>query len=109
MGIFLAVLFLPKERQPFAVCQNMMAAGFNAFLFHILNFFVTWARVGSVAKAYNPGLAQSVLMNFPFTIYAMYRMYKAGFISKCHIGIMLLTVGIPGFPLLYILPMYPAA
>ena len=109
MGLFLVVLLLPKERQPFAVCQNMMMAGLNALLFHILNFLGMWAKTGSAFEAYNPGLVQSVLLNLPFTFYAMYRMRKAGWVSTCHIVITLLTVGIPGFPLLFILPMFSVA
>jgi len=94
-GMFLWVLFFPKERQPFAVGLNLMLAGFNAFGGHIVNFIITLAMTGDFKKAYNPGVIQSILMNFPFNFYAMYRLYKAGYITGCHILIFFGLVGLP--------------
>ena len=56
MGVFLWVLFLPKERQPMAVALNLMLAGFNAIGPHIINFLITLVKIGSFKEAYNPGL-----------------------------------------------------
>ena len=98
---FLAVLLLPKARQPFAVLMCAMLAGFNALVPHLGNFSYKFFALGQpFTDAYNPGFIQSLLINVPFNFYVIYKLYQSGLVSMPQIILAQFVVGFPGhFPI----------